>query len=77
MGLEPKACSEAWMAIQKAHPTLPVLFLCPDSGRTALTPAALQQCHTVLGVVQECMDSESIFRLIAGFSKVNHALMGH
>ncbi|KAK9796680.1 hypothetical protein WJX73_008232 [Symbiochloris irregularis] len=33
VGLEPKACTEAWTAIQKAHPTLPVLFLCPDAGK--------------------------------------------
>lgn len=32
VGLDPKACAEAWVAIQKAYPMLAVMLLCPDTG---------------------------------------------
>lgn len=32
IGLDPKACAEAWLAIQKAHPSMAALLLCPDAG---------------------------------------------
>ena len=32
VGLDPKACAEAWTAIQKAQPALAVMLLSPDAG---------------------------------------------
>ena len=41
VGLDPKALLEAWNAIQKQHPTLPVIMFSSDQGKTGLWQSAL------------------------------------
>lgn len=41
VGLDPKALLEAWNAIQKQHPKLPVIMFSTDEGKTGLWQSAL------------------------------------
>jgi alanyl-tRNA synthetase len=41
VGLDPKALLEAWNAIQKQHPKLPVIMFSTDQGKTGLWQSAL------------------------------------
>jgi len=51
VGLDPKALLEAWNAIQKQHPKLPVIMFSTDQGKTGLWQSALGLlCYQVTGL---------------------------
>lgn len=70
VGLDPKALLEAWNAIQKQHPKLPVIMFSTDQGvDTSRSQLCTDVRHwTLLDVKASATSLESVSALCLGFA---------
>lgn len=72
VGLDPKALLEAWNAIQKQHPTLPVIMFSLDQGMLASARCWLRCMHLLVNSSSKALFEQIHVHVIVLVETVRH-----